>query len=288
MANPKITSSVGKNAASPPLLDDVKTVQALLNGFVLSGELGEQNTLPLDGAVAPTIPYIEKFQKNVAGFNNPDGTVDPGGKTWQALIKPPRAATAAGLVALGLAHVNIILGPVGTIRADLWEAALNALILHRDHPDLSCPHALTLMDFRVGRKMPRLWLVNLALREVRANVHVAHGKGAHKKNRGDVPKDFGDSDYRTSLGAYVTYHPYRTSTVGDVDSPQPALKVKGLDRGVNGRARERGILFHAATYFNPPTNKFGSSWGCFATSVDVNNSLLPQIGPGSFVYAYAG
>jgi hypothetical protein len=287
MANPIISSSVGKNGANPPVLDDVKTVQTLLNGFVLSGELGELPPLTVDGATAPTIPYIEKFQKNVAGFNNPDGTVDPDGKTWKALIQPPGASSATGLVAVGLAKVNLLLGSIGKIPADLWAAALNSLTRHCDHPDLTRPWVLTLVDFRISKKLPRLWVVNLTLREVLSHVHVAHGSGVEGKNTSEVPKDLGDSNKRSSLGAYVTFHPYKTSTVGHVDSPQPALKVKGLDKGVNGRARERGILFHAATYVEPPL-KVGNSWGCFATSLEDNRTIIPQIGPGSFVYAYKG
>lgn len=77
-----ISASVGLNAANRH--DDVKLVQQLLNQnrprIVNSREIIE------DGICGPkTIDAIKLFQKQIAGLNNPDGRVDPGGKTWQAL-----------------------------------------------------------------------------------------------------------------------------------------------------------------------------------------------------------
>jgi hypothetical protein len=76
-----------------------------------------------------------------------------------------------------------------------------------------------------------------------------------------------------------------TSKLGKVSREEPFADVIGLTKGVNGRAYERGIAFHAASYVQPPT-AFGSSNGCFATPVGDNRVLIPLIERGSFAFAY--
>jgi len=71
-----ISGSVGKGGANRP--DDVRLVQELLNQ---SGR-----SVGTDGLIGPkTIAAIEAFQRSVVGMSNPDGRIDPGGKTFQAL-----------------------------------------------------------------------------------------------------------------------------------------------------------------------------------------------------------
>lgn len=281
MATPSISDSVGDGGRNHP--DDVKTVQALLNGFVHSGQLGETKSLPIDGAWLPTVPYIVKFQKNVVGFSAPDGKIDRNGTTWKALIKPPRGPVQT-LLAVQLAVTQVALGPIDLIKTDLWNAAMYSLIKHSGFHGLLRPEIVTLMDFRISRNDPRLWVVHLEERKLLFKTWVAHGTNSGK---GAVPTTFGDGQRMTSLGAYVTRDDYLSGNLGHVEKPEPALRLTGLEPGINGRAKERGILFHAATYVKPP-HAVGNSWGCFATPVKDNKSLVPAIADGTFVYAYAG
>ncbi len=72
---------------------DVRIVQTLLNNFV--GALG-LNALFVDGNCGDiTIKAIRKFQVQICGTANPDGRVDPGGKTLQALDGVPGSGAAA-------------------------------------------------------------------------------------------------------------------------------------------------------------------------------------------------
>ena len=45
-----------------------------------------------------------------------------------------------------------------------------------------------------------------------------------------------------------------------------SLRLDGLDRGVNDRARERAIVMHGAPYVSEPfvraNGRLGRSWGC--------------------------
>lgn len=281
MAGPAISAAVGQGGTNH--LADVKTVQSLLNGFVASGQIGETTVLPIDGDWVKTVPYIEKFQKNVAGLSSPDGRIDKNGTTWKALIKEPHGPVQV-MLATAMALKNMALGPVELIPSDLWLAAMMALIKHSGHQGLVRPEIVTLMDFRISRNQPRLWTVDLETRSLFLKTWVAHGTNSGKSS---IPTTFGDGDRKTSLGAYCTRDDYNSSTLGHVEKAEPALRLTGLEPGINGRAKERGILFHAATYVNPP-KAVGNSWGCFATPIADNKKLVPAIADGTFVYAYAG
>ncbi len=80
MAN--ISDSVGLNGANQP--QDVRTVQELLNQN--RHRVPDGREIPEDGIVGPkTIFAIKRFQTSVLGMRNPDGRVDPSGKTLHAL-----------------------------------------------------------------------------------------------------------------------------------------------------------------------------------------------------------
>ena len=64
----------------------------------------------------------------------------------------------------------------------------------------------------------------------------------------------------------------------------PALKVHGLEKGVNHNALRRAIIFHQASYHGSPIDY---SEGCFMTRPDVNQHLLKTIAGGGLVYVHA-
>lgn len=79
-----ITASVGRDCKNGK--SDVKTVQILLNMNI--GKLPDLKELDEDGSYGKaTQTAIEVFQKNVVGSANPDGKVDPGGKTLLTMAK---------------------------------------------------------------------------------------------------------------------------------------------------------------------------------------------------------
>lgn len=79
----ELQGSVGRNGQNRP--EDVKQVQHYLN---LAGE-----SVAVDGIAGPaTIAAIEHFQREIAGFANPDGLVEPGRATWKALQTQTQAS----------------------------------------------------------------------------------------------------------------------------------------------------------------------------------------------------
>ncbi len=94
-----ISKSVGRNGAN--LHNDVVTVQELLNANIQ--RIGPTAPLKPDGRVGnKTLTAIEQFQRKVVGMSQPDGRVDPGGRTWQALAATtPASAGAVASTAYG-------------------------------------------------------------------------------------------------------------------------------------------------------------------------------------------
>lgn len=79
----KIFKSVGKNGANES--DDVKVVQRCLNSHVGTHKKS-LSELTVDGRCGKkTIDAIAIFQKDYVGMVNPDGRVDPNGKTFRYL-----------------------------------------------------------------------------------------------------------------------------------------------------------------------------------------------------------
>jgi hypothetical protein len=76
-----IGASVGQGGTND--LADVLVVQHLLNAWLQ--RIGEK-VLPTDGDCGPrTIAAIQLFQARVLHSPKPDGRIDPGGRTWDAL-----------------------------------------------------------------------------------------------------------------------------------------------------------------------------------------------------------
>lgn len=85
-----ISSSVGRGGVNRP--EDVRTIQRLLNQYIQP----PQSPLEVDGAIgAKTITAIERFQKDVVKLAQPDGRVDPGGRTFAALAAAAPAPAPA-------------------------------------------------------------------------------------------------------------------------------------------------------------------------------------------------
>ena len=86
-----ISGSVGSNGRNNP--KDVKVVQELLNRHIKP----PQQFLAEDGQCGPkTRNAIVQFQRNAVGLKQPDGRVDPNGKTLRALNDPAAAQRWGG------------------------------------------------------------------------------------------------------------------------------------------------------------------------------------------------
>ena len=99
---------------------------------------------------------------------------------------------------------------------------------------------LTIIDFSQSSNKKRMYVIDLYKKALLFNTYVAHGR-----NTGDeFAEKFSNipGTFQSSLGFYLTENMSIGSKVG------LSLILKGLEKGINDRAREREIIMHGADY----------------------------------------
>jgi uncharacterized protein (TIGR02594 family) len=113
----EIKQSVGEGGKNDPA--DVTLVQKLLNAKYKLG-VGE------DGKIGPkTIAAIKQFQLKVVKLPNPDGRIDPGGKSWKTLSAGTAAPVAPAATETPTAPVATVTPTSGMITAAVGEGGAN-------------------------------------------------------------------------------------------------------------------------------------------------------------------
>ena len=142
-------------------------------------------------------------------------------------------------------------------------------------------HILTIIDYTKPSTARRLWVLDLNNDSVLLNTYVAHGQNSGY-NYADSFSDRPGS-LESSLGVFLTESTYQ-------GKHGYSLKLKGLEKGFNDRAEARDIVVHRAYYataqFAQQHGRLGRSWGCFAVSPAVADSLIHTIKNGTLVFAY--
>ena len=140
---------------------------------------------------------------------------------------------------------------------------------------------LTVIDYGLPSRQRRLWVLDLARGRVLAHELVAHGRGTGD----DLARHFSNrpGSLMSSLGTFVTGSVYR-GTHG------LALRLRGLDRGLNDRAEARAIVIHGAAYVSPlvaaKLGRLGRSQGCPALSATAAARVIALTRDGTIVFAY--
>jgi len=100
----KLTKSVGRGGANRAV--DVKLVQRLLNQYKIPRV---KVPLEVDGkAGSKTVKRIELFQKKILKMSNPDGRVDPDGKTFKKLTATRPGAKPAASFSLSTEAIDLL------------------------------------------------------------------------------------------------------------------------------------------------------------------------------------
>jgi hypothetical protein len=170
---------------------------------------------------------------------------------------------------------------IGGIEMDVFSMALGAASCAVKAGDVDNPGTLTVIDYSKPSSERRLWVYDLKSKELIYEELVAHGQGsgAHMATQFSNEAE----THRTSLGLFVTDDTY-------VGRNGYSLRLNGLDKGINDRARERAIVMHGAPYvseaFVKSTGRLGRSWGCPAVSADVARKMIDRVKGGGLVFAY--
>lgn len=170
---------------------------------------------------------------------------------------------------------------VARIAPPVLELALRAARCATASGTVTAPATLTIIDYSRPSTEPRLWVLDFESRQVVYEELVAHGQGSG----GNLARRFSNvpDSHQTSLGLFRTDSTY-------VGRNGYSLRLDGLDRGFNDRARERAIVMHGAPYVDRATariqGRLGRSHGCPAVRDEVARELIDRIKGGDLVFAY--
>jgi hypothetical protein len=140
---------------------------------------------------------------------------------------------------------------------------------------------LSICDFSQSSRRKRFYLIDIANKKLLMNTYVAHGRNSG----GEYARSFSNKpeSHKSSLGFYVT----RNSYYGDHGL---ALKIDGLENGINDKADARNIVIHGSDYVGSGYlrgNRInGRSFGCPAIPKKDTQKLIHTIKGGSCLFIY--
>ena len=165
-------------------------------------------------------------------------------------------------------------------RREVLELAMRAYRCGRAEGQFDSP-ILTVIDYSLPSTEKRLWVIDLAKRQVLFHELVAHGQNSGEAYAVDFSNQ--PESRQSSLGLF------RTDDVYDGRHGE-ALRLIGLEPGINDRAEERRIVMHGAAYVNPRVvqrfGQLGRSWGCPAVDRAVLPKMVRHIKEGTALFAY--
>ena len=140
---------------------------------------------------------------------------------------------------------------------------------------------ITIIDFSQPSTKKRLYVLDLAAKQILFNTLVAHGR-----NSGSLwTRSFsnGMSSLKSSPGFYVTGETY-------MGENGYSLRLDGLEKNINDNARARSIVMHGAPYVDPSSINalgfLGRSWGCPAVPESLHKEIINTIKDGTCLFIY--
>jgi hypothetical protein len=202
-----------------------------------------------------------------------------GAAVLAAMLLIPNAIDAS--TSVSFARADFDRESIGNIETDVFELALDAASCAVKTGTVGAPSTLTVIDYSKPSTERRLWVFDLKSKELVYEELVAHGQGSGA----NMATQFSNTDesHQTSLGLFVARETY-------IGKHGYSLRLDGLDRGINDRARERAIVIHGAPYvseqFVKANGRLGRSWGCPAISAAVAKPMIDRVKGGGLVFAY--
>ncbi len=140
---------------------------------------------------------------------------------------------------------------------------------------------LAVIDFSLPSSAQRLWIFDLESQALVLRELVAHGKNSGMASATSFSNIEGS--YQSSLGLFRGGESYR-------GQHGYALRLDGLEPGVNDLARERAIVIHGADYVDQSWveqhGRIGRSHGCPAVSRGTIREVVDNLKGGQLVFTY--
>ncbi|MBE0662415.1 MAG: murein L,D-transpeptidase catalytic domain family protein [Bacteroidales bacterium] len=164
---------------------------------------------------------------------------------------------------------------------DLLHLALSGYDLLKQDNFINRPEVITIIDFSLPSTSERLWVIDLDQAKVLFHSLVSHGRNSGElmaENFSNTPGSF-----TSSPGFYTTGETY-------FGQHGLSLKLNGLEKGINDKARERAIVIHGADYVTPDFiskhGRLGRSHGCPAVPTQLSKEIIETIKDGSCLFIY--
>src|SRR5205809_446328 len=138
---------------------------------------------------------------------------------------------------------------------------------------------ITIIDFSQPSNKKRLYVLDLANKQILFNSLVAHGRNSGKLWTNSFSNSL--SSLKSSAGFYVTGETY----MGDNGY---SLRLDGLEKNINDNARDRSIVMHGAPYVDQSAINslgfLGRSLGCPAVPLADHEAIINTIKDGTCVF----
>ncbi len=140
---------------------------------------------------------------------------------------------------------------------------------------------ITIIDYSKPSTEERFYVLDLKRKEVIFKTYVSHGVNTG----GNEASEFSNrlNSRQSSLGFFLTNETYYGRN-------GYSLRLDGLEKGINDRARERTIVIHGAAYatddFIRRNGRLGRSWGCPALPDNLSKEVIDTIKNGSVLFVY--
>ena len=140
---------------------------------------------------------------------------------------------------------------------------------------------LALADLSQPSDRERLYLLDPLHQEVLLKTLVAHGKNSGQRYANLVSNS--PQSHQSSAGFFLTQGVYQ-------GKHGTALRLLGIEKGINDNALARGIVLHAADYVNKGLANtrgwIGRSQGCPAVSPAISGLLIEQLKDNNCLFVY--
>jgi hypothetical protein len=159
------------------------------------------------------------------------------------------------------------------LRFEVFEKAMTGYLNLQHAGQVSTDkQLLTVIDFDLPSTEKRLWVLDLANKQVLFHTLVAHGHNTGENEASSFSNT--NESNMSSLGFYVTGGEY-------VGKHGRSLKLHGLDEGYNTNAEARSIVMHGADYvsedFIRQNGRLGRSLGCPALPMDQYSEIIDSV-----------
>ena len=165
---------------------------------------------------------------------------------------------------------------------EAYQFAVKGFNKLKEQGQLLNSSVLTIIDFSQPSNNKRMYVIDLYKKALLFNTYVAHGKNTGNEfaeKFSNIP-----GTLQSSLGFYITENMAIGSKVG------LSLILKGMEKGINDKAREREIIIHGADYatedFIKKNGRLGRSFGCPSLPPDLIKPVAESIKDGTCLFIY--